>query len=230
MKNKRSLLPAVLSALCILAVGVGSFAAIRRSTQAAPGQESVSRITVEWEQTEKETEALQVNEPVSGVFGRRDAETTVPVTSSAPAATAASLPDCVLPFGTDMVKDYSDGKPVFQSTLMDWRVHNGVDFGGRAGDGVKAAKKGTVTDVVTDEEWGTAVEIAVSSTVTLRYCGLAEKTAVAKGDSVEAGEVIGSLGTVPCESADGSHLHFEVKENGEYTDPLTFLNRSGAAD
>lgn len=230
MKMKKSSLPAALSALCVLAVGVGSFAAIRRSMNTVAQEDEIGRVTVVWEQTQ--TSAVQAETPVTGVFGRREtetaekketAETTFPSTS-------AKQGDAALPLGTDMVKDFSNDLPVYNATLKDWRVHNGVDFGGKAGDEVKAAKGGKVISVVKDDAWGTVAEIAVSDTVTLRYCGLSEKTTVAKGDTVAAGQTVGFLGTVPCEGADGSHLHFEVIENGKYIDPLTFLNRSGADD
>ena len=36
-----------------------------------------------------------------------------------------------LPFGNQIIKDYSNMNPVYSKTLGDWRTHNGIDFSGR---------------------------------------------------------------------------------------------------
>ena len=54
------------------------------------------------------------------------------------------------------------------------------------------------------------------------YCGL-ETMDVKAGDTVKAGQKIGTVGTTPCESADDPHLHFAVKKSGKWIDPLTIF-------
>jgi len=49
---------------------------------------------------------------------------------------------------------------------------------------------------------------------------------VAVGDSVDAGDSIGTLGgEIFCEKDQGTHLHFEVIKNGEYADPSGFWSK-----
>jgi murein DD-endopeptidase MepM/ murein hydrolase activator NlpD len=48
---------------------------------------------------------------------------------------------------------------------------------------------------------------------------------VTSGSTVEAGSLIGFLGTVPFEKTDISHLHFEIIYNGKNTDPLEIMGR-----
>ena len=57
-----------------------------------------------------------------------------------------------------------------------------------------------------------------------RYCGLAKEPSVTAGDTVEAGQVLGTVGTTALvETAQEPHLHFEVYCDGEPADPAGFL-------
>lgn len=49
-----------------------------------------------------------------------------------------------LPMGTDIRKDYSADEMVKNKTTNDWRVHNGIDFGGAQGNDVIAIQNGRV--------------------------------------------------------------------------------------
>ena len=57
------------------------------------------------------------------------------------------------------------------------------------------------------------------------YSNLAESVNVQVGDAVEAGSVLGSVGTTAiAESASPSHLHFEMIEYDVPIDPLNYLH------
>ena len=43
--------------------------------------------------------------------------------------------------------------------------------------------------------------------------------AVKAGDTVTAGQKLGTVGTVGCECAEESHIHVEVKQGESYLDP-----------
>lgn len=131
-----------------------------------------------------------------------------------------SLP---LEAGTD--KAFSNGDMVQSKTMGDWRVHNGVDFRGTVGDQVRAVNNGIVKAVYDDVLWGTVVEIDHGSGLSARYCGLGKGSTVAVGEKVQINDRIGNLGSVPVESADDPHLHFELRQNGTVVDPMTVLNR-----
>lgn len=134
----------------------------------------------------------------------------------------------LLPGSTQIVKDFSMGIPVFSDTMNDWRTHNGVDFGGNEGDPVLAVADAVVTDVYEDVSWGGVVELDFGGGVTARYCGLQhDSIEAAVGDQVKQGDILGVLGSVPVESEDGCHLHYEMRVDGAVADPLEVLGRGG---
>ena len=45
----------------------------------------------------------------------------------------------------------------------------------------------------------------------------------ASGDKVRTGDILGVIGTVPCECADGFHLHLESYKDGVCVSPLSLL-------
>ena len=47
---------------------------------------------------------------------------------------------------------------------------------------------------------------------------------VKEGDTVSAGQVLGTVGSVSCECAEESHLHLEVKQGARYLDPAACRN------
>ena len=131
-----------------------------------------------------------------------------------------------LPLGTEITKDYSPDKPIYNATLGDWRTHNAIDFKGPDGAQVVAISYGTVKEVYEDTLYGTVVEIDHGNEVTAKYCGFNKDTVeVKKGDTVKGGTLIGYLGTVPCEKTDLSHLHFEIYYKGDSVEPLELMGK-----
>ena len=47
---------------------------------------------------------------------------------------------------------------------------------------------------------------------------------VKEGDTVSAGQVLGTVGSVSCECAEERHLHLEVKQGDSYLDPAACRN------
>jgi murein DD-endopeptidase MepM/ murein hydrolase activator NlpD len=112
----------------------------------------------------------------------------------------------------------------YNQTTRDWRVHDGVDYAAQAGTQVCAAADGTVSGVYADDTMGTTVIITHSGGYATTYASLGEQVSVAVGDSVSAGQVIGTVGqTALMESALGEHMHFAVVCNGKSVDPAQFL-------
>lgn len=136
--------------------------------------------------------------------------------------------DYTLPAGTDILKDFSMGVPVFSSTMEDWRTHNGVDFVCSEGDPVLAAADAVVTAVYEDVAWGGVVELDFENGTSARYCGLqTDSIALQVGDRVNGGDSLGTIGMIPVEADDGCHLHYEMRVNGNITDPLEAMGRGG---
>lgn len=66
--------------------------------------------------------------------------------------------------------------------------------------------------------WGTVVVLEDAAGRSWRLCGVADP-AVKAGDTVTAGQKLGTVGTVGCECAEESHIHVEVKQGENYLDP-----------
>lgn len=137
----------------------------------------------------------------------------------------------ILPVTSEVLKGYSPDVPVFDETMGDWRVHKGVDFAAEEGTEIKSVGKGRVTKVISDPSLGYVIEVDHGD-FTARYCGLEQGTTVTVDAEIEKGDTVGKLGTVPCESMQESHLHFEVIQKGKITDPLSAmkLTQSGQND
>ena len=72
---------------------------------------------------------------------------------------------------------------------------------------------------------GTTVVIQHSGGYETTYANLQAEPAVETGDTVSAGQTIGTVGTTAAaEAAQGAHLHFSVAKDGEAVDPGAFLN------
>lgn len=131
-----------------------------------------------------------------------------------------------LPFGNQIIKDYSNMNPVYSKTLGDWRTHNGIDFSGEAGGAVVAIAYGEVISIYEDTLFGTCILIDHGNGVTAKYCGLNKDTLnVQEHSSVNSEDIIGYLGEIPCEKQEGAHLHFEITHNGELVEPLELMGK-----
>lgn len=210
--------------VCLLAVGVGSVVGL---TNRDSDEETAdfSRITVQWSIEEEQPLTDEANIGISGIADERIytvSETTEEIEENKPYSG-----NFALPMGTDIIKDYSDGEMVQSKTMGDWRVHNGVDFGGSAGNEVVAVGDGKIISVYDDSFWGTVVEIDHGNGMTVRYCGLKSGSCLPEGSEVKKYDKIGSLGHIPIEISDEDHLHLEVLIDGETVDPLKALNKVG---
>ena len=99
--------------------------------------------------------------------------------------------------------------------------HNGMDIAAPYGTPVKATSSGDVTFAAERGAYGNLVEIDHGNGFVTRFAQL-EACNVSVGDRVTAGTVIGTVGASG--QATGPHLHFEVIENGEYKDPVSYLD------
>ncbi len=101
--------------------------------------------------------------------------------------------------------------------------HNGVDFAAPTGTPIYAAGKGTIIHRAMSGGAGNLVKIDHGEGLETRYMHLdrfADGQAV--GSDVIQGQVIGYVGTTG--GSTGPHLHFEIRTDGAYVDPLSFEN------
>ncbi|ANS76064.1 hypothetical protein AWM70_16970 [Paenibacillus yonginensis] len=100
------------------------------------------------------------------------------------------------------------------------KLHAGVDFAVPIGTDVHAAEGGVVVLAEWYSGYGNAVIVDHGNNTWTIY-GHLSKFKVEKGDTVKRGEVIAESGNTG--QSTGPHLHFEVRVNGEPTDPMPFL-------
>lgn len=98
--------------------------------------------------------------------------------------------------------------------------HNGIDIAASTGTGVYAYASGTVISVSQNNTLGKYIAIDHGNGLVTRYLHLS-KFSVEKGDKVQTGDRIGSVGNTGYST--GSHLHFEVLKNGSYQNPWNYI-------
>ena len=114
--------------------------------------------------------------------------------------------------------------PIYGNT----RFHSGIDIGAGFGDTIMAAASGTVIYVETPvpgQNWGGSgygnyfiIDHGNGVSTLYAHCS---NVYVSNGQSVSAGEAVGTVGSTG--GSTGSHLHFEVRVNGDRVDPLGCL-------
>lgn len=98
--------------------------------------------------------------------------------------------------------------------------HTGMDIAAPQGTAICSLGQGVVTLAQWNGSYGNMVIVDHGNGVETRY-GHMESVNVSPGDNVEIGSVIGFCGSTG--NATGSHLHLEVKVNGELQDPALFF-------
>lgn len=103
-----------------------------------------------------------------------------------------------------------------------WYIHKGMDFSTwRSGDPVMATASGQVVTVGYDNSFGNYVIIKHNHGIYTRYAHLSSYR-VKKGQLVEQGETIGSIGNTGIST--GPHLHYEVHIGSDVVDPAKYIN------
>lgn len=99
-------------------------------------------------------------------------------------------------------------------------MHSGLDFKGPIGTPILAAAEGKITAAEFQSGYGNTIEITHPNGLVTRYAHLSGFT-VSLGQQVGRGVQIGRMGSTG--RSTGSHLHFEVRLNGQAINPRKFL-------
>ncbi len=107
----------------------------------------------------------------------------------------------------------------FHPILKQNRLHTGVDIAGYNCNGSKvvAAADGVVIVAKYSSSYGNYIVLDHGGGITTLYAH-SSKLVVSVGDRVKAGQEIMKVGSTGYST--GPHLHFEVRENGNYVNPL----------
>lgn len=129
----------------------------------------------------------------------------------------------VYPVKNTVINSFSNGELVYSETMHDYRVHNGIDISAEEREEVKAFADGKISKIYKDDLYGDAIIIEHKNGL-LSYCfGVAPIDTLSEGLTVSAGDIIGRVTTVLCESADEGHIHFAVQRQEDFINPLTLL-------
>ncbi len=115
----------------------------------------------------------------------------------------------------------------YNQTLNRYNLHQGIDFQAEAGTNVTAAYDGTVSSITDTLLEGGCVIIDHGNGLQTVYASI-DAAQLKVGDGVSKGDVIGTVSAAADvmgnEYNEGSHLHFEVRENGKAVDPASYLD------
>lgn len=114
----------------------------------------------------------------------------------------------------------------FHPILNKWIAHQGVDYAAPTGTPVRSVGDGVVEFAGVQNGYGNVVYIGHRDHRTTVYAHLS-RIDVKRGESVTQSEVIGEVGSTGW--ATGPHLHFELRINGVYHDPLTVAQQIDAS-
>ena len=113
---------------------------------------------------------------------------------------------------------------LYDETMMDWRVHEGIDLAASIGTRVIAAAAGTVTDISEDDLMGVTVRIDHGDGLESVYSNLAAGPNIEVGERVYTGDVIGAVGnTAAAEIGRDPHLHFAMYQDQFPVSPENYL-------
>ena len=127
------------------------------------------------------------------------------------------------PAAGSILMDYSMDGTVYFKTLNEYKYNPALIISSQAGNPVVAAAKGIVESIDINEETGTTLTMNIGDNYELIY-GQLKEVAVAQGDVVEQGELLGYVSEPTkyyCE--EGSNLYFAMKKDGQVTDPCLYL-------
>lgn len=100
------------------------------------------------------------------------------------------------------------------------KLHTGIDIGIGSGNNVVAVNAGTVIKAAWNNSYGNMVMVDHGGGIVTLYAHNS-KLKVKTGDIVTRGQVIAISGSTGMST--GPHLHFEVRVNGEYKNPMNYL-------
>ncbi len=100
------------------------------------------------------------------------------------------------------------------------KLHTGIDIPAATGTNVIAASNGVVIYSGTLGSYGKVVMVDHGGSIVTLYAHNSYLT-VSEGQTVSRGTVIAKIGSTGAST--GPHLHFEVRKNGQYVDPLPWL-------
>ncbi len=111
--------------------------------------------------------------------------------------------------------------PTKHPILKSMRHHNGIDFRASTGTPIVATADGIIANASYENKWGNLIIIKHDDGYETLYAHLS-KFNCKKKQTVKKGEIIGYSGSTGMVT--GPHLHYSIKHNNEYVNPIDFIN------
>ena len=117
-------------------------------------------------------------------------------------------------------------KPVQNGTISSYfgmrrgKMHQGIDIADKKNTEIYASKSGTIIYTGYSGSYGNLVKIQHSDGYETYYAHCS-KILVSLNDYVEQGQLIAKMGATG--NATGSHVHFEIRLNGEAINPYEYI-------
>lgn len=126
----------------------------------------------------------------------------------------------VMPINGDILKDFSADTLQYSQTFGDMRLHPAVDVAAKEGTFISALTDGKVLSVEESATLGKVITIDHGDGLIVKYACVKDPK-VKAGTTVKAGDLIGAVGTIPCESSDQTHLHLEATKDSK---PISIMD------
>jgi murein DD-endopeptidase MepM/ murein hydrolase activator NlpD len=131
---------------------------------------------------------------------------------------ASSLPFQSPAVGKEITSPFGNRRDPFLGRLA---LHSGIDFRFSPGEKVRPTAPGKVVAAGWTGGYGNMVEVDHGNGISTRYGHMSE-ILVKVGDTVGRQNVIGLAGSTG--RSTGTHLHYEVRQDGRAVDPIYFMN------
>ena len=205
--------------LCTVIVGVTGYYLL---SEKEPGElspiQSESRPGTTAPTQKGNTDKVDTDKPAANIG---DEDTTEPTeTTAAPKRFSLKKP-----VSGEVLSEIAVDHLAYNETTRDWRTHEGMDLAARLGEEVCAAADGVVYTVYRDEQLGMTVVLHHADGYSTHYSNLSEDVPVSVGDSLRAGDPLGTVGQTACiENGGEAHVHFALYRNNDPIDPRDFLS------
>ena len=144
-------------------------------------------------------------------------------TTNKPVETKKEL-SFAMPVDGEVMNGYAKDNLIYSNTLEEWVTHLGIDIKAEKTTVVKASEGGKIKSIKSDPRYGLTIVIDHNDGFQTIYSNLLTTEFVVEGEEVEKGQTIGTVGnTAAFESADESHLHFEILKDSIQVDPNMYL-------
>ncbi len=188
-------------------------------------KEETSEAKVETEEDLEEIGVAEFAQSEEEEQPEEEPEESTPTAAAAQSELFAFSEDSTLlwPVDGDVILKYSMDKSIYFSTLNQYKYHPAIVVSAELGSEVQCAARGTVSEIVFDEETGTTLTMDLGSGYEAIY-GQLDDVAVEEGDTVEAGELLGYVAEpTKYYTLEGSNLYFQLLKDEEAVDPLDYL-------